>query len=163
MKKLILFLIVSMTMVSMSYSQNTEKKQIPDSSELTMMKVYSDVKGVLVGLSSSLKVGAEHVYGVLVKQQIVVSITMTLLIVLFIVIFFVLLNVFNKNYKRLSDENDTWYNDSFDEHVGVMIPFIGSIVIFLLIIILLCVNLSDIVTGFINPEYGAIMEILRKI
>lgn len=68
MKKLILFLIVSMTMVSMSYSQNTEKKQIPDSSELTMMKVYNDVKGVLVGLSSSLKVGAEHVFYVIFRM-----------------------------------------------------------------------------------------------
>ena len=39
---------------------------IPDSSVLTFKEVYSDIKSGLTALGSSLKVGSEHVYEVLI-------------------------------------------------------------------------------------------------
>jgi acyl-coenzyme A synthetase/AMP-(fatty) acid ligase len=47
-------------------------KEVDTSS--TFKSMYSDFKQGIVALASSLKVGAEHVYGVLVRQQVVYAI-----------------------------------------------------------------------------------------
>jgi len=173
MKK-VLFLFAMLLMVITTYSQSatvvvdgdtlTESKcSIPYESKVTMSKVYSDVKAGLVGLADGLKTTAEHVYVVLVRQQIVYAVSYTILdLFLIILTIFFSLN-FIKNNRRFSDSKDDWYHDDFEDHFGSIGMLIISIILGILTIISLSLTISDIMTGFINPEYGAIKDIINFI
>lgn len=113
-------------------------------------QVYGDFKTALVGIADALKVGVEHVYIVLVKQQLVKSIVGVLSIITFIVLIGFSIKPFTKwgdNHNKSSD-GASW---------AVLI--MGYIVIG--IIFLICIDLTEIVTGFVNPEYGAMKEIME--
>lgn len=145
-------------------------KQLPDSSELTFKEVYSDIKSGLTALGSSLKVGSEHVYEVLVKQQYVYSIVYTLLIILSII----LMIICCKAIPKLGWRDDYYYQRDWENKGGyegfkkTQLGFINIIYIILAIISLIglifgFLYMDQIITGFINPEYGAIKEILEVI
>jgi len=116
-------------------------------------QMYSDVKTALVGLASALNVGAQHVYTILVKQQIVNSIHYTILILLFILLTYKTVNPMYKWANKYSGESD-----GFSNMLAVFYYFVLAVVG---IILLFCVN--TVVTGFVNPEYGAIKEIMQMI
>jgi putative Mn2+ efflux pump MntP len=160
MKKL-LFIVLSVISIN-CFSQDTAKISIlPDSTKITFGKVYSDVKAGLSGLSSALKVGAGHVYEILVRQQIVNSITNILLYILgvFIIVYFA--KNFQKAYKRTQDKQDDWYKDELEDHFSLIGNLIISLMLFLIVGISICASITDTITGFINPEYGAIKEIIN--
>lgn len=118
----------------------------------TFKQIYSDVKSSITGLASALKVTAEHVYGILVKQQIVNSIVY-LLIFMFSILSF---TICYKNWSKIE------MNESGNPKEAK--PFVITIIFGLLGIILMCVFLKNIdlmIMGFINPEYGAIMNIIH--
>jgi hypothetical protein len=109
--------------------------------------IYNDFKSGIEAAASALKVGAEHVYIVLVKQQIVKSIT-HLVVILLTILFGYLL------YKALM------YDKYEDDSVKIPIGFFG--LCFMLFMITYCfVGLQDMITGFVNPEYGAMKEIIH--
>ena len=122
---------------------------IPDSSVLTFKEVYSDIKSGLTALGSSLKVGSEHVYEVLIKQQLSNSITGLLMLILSIICSIIIIKLAKKAFNE-------------DEELGMItVIFIGIPTMIFLVYELW--HMNDIVTGFINPEYGAIKEILEVI
>lgn len=122
---------------------------IPDSSVLTFKEVYSDIKSGLTALGSSLKVGSEHVYEVLIKQQLSNSITGLLMLILSIICSIIIIKLAKKAFNE-------------DEELGfITVIFIGIPTMIFLVYELW--HMNDIVTGFINPEYGAIKEILEVI
>lgn len=124
-------------------------KAIPDSSLLTFKEVYSDTKSGLTALGSSLKVGSEHVYEVLIKQQLSNSITGLLMLLLSIICLIIIIKITKKAINKNKD-------------LGmVTVVFIGIPTMIFLVYELW--HMNDIVTGFINPEYGAIKEILEVI
>lgn len=112
--------------------------------------VYGDIKAGLVGLAAGLKVGVEHVYTVLIKQQIVYSITW-LIIIIALIIFTV---IFKKIYIYAKDN---WVDMSH-----FMFTLFGGAGLVIGYITVLC-NLTTIITGFVNPEYGAIKDIINFI
>jgi TRAP-type C4-dicarboxylate transport system permease small subunit len=121
-----------------------------DSTKVTMTQVYNDVKDALSGMADALKVGAEHVYQILVKQQIVNSITLILCYVLFaFVAYFSFKLVFKAVAKGKEEDSYEPWNMLF---IIPTIITISSIVFF-------STTIQSCVTGFLNPEYGAIMEI----
>lgn len=106
-----------------------------------------------MGLAAGLKVGAEHVYQVLVKQQIVKSIIWLLIA---IISGFFVGNWF-KAYKNKTEE----WTDNYED-----VTFIGvvrglQICLGLVLLVASIINIDVIVTGLINPEYGAIKEIIN--
>jgi len=117
----------------------------------TFKMIYSDIKDGISGIASALKVGAEHVYEVLVKQQRVDAI-----IYLTIDMFLLLLAIIC-----------IWIGFIFDKRRGDAAEFIATscfvvgVIMFVLLIIAVIINTSPIITGFINPEYGAIKEIIN--
>ncbi len=121
-----------------------------DTSSVTKT-IYQDVKSALVGLSSGLKVGAEHVYQILVKQQIVNSITYLILLIIALLLLIPL-------YKFI--KFCTTNNDAHEGHI--FICFIAIIVIGAFNAIMLS-YINKIIMGFVNPEYGAIEKILELI
>jgi hypothetical protein len=108
-------------------------------------QIYSDVKIAISGMADALKVGAEHVYIILVKQQRVKSI-----VNLIVGIFgFILLYITSKL------GNTCWQNPSF-QNIGAIFTGIASFFILLFFL----VTLNETVTGFVNPEYGAMKELV---
>jgi hypothetical protein len=118
-----------------------------DSTQVTFSQVYNDVKQALDGMADALKVGAEHVYTVIVRQQLVDSITYLLS---YVVIIGISLALYKKGCAIQSKDDD-------DERLIPLYMFSGVFAI--IFVALFAVTISDVVTGFFNPEYGAIMEI----
>jgi hypothetical protein len=114
-------------------------------------QIYTDVKSGLSGLADGLKVGVEHVYAVLVKQQVVKSITN--IIVLFTFVFLAFLFA-NKVYP--------WATENEKSSDGFSLVIYGFGIFLILIPAMIEIGtLEKTVTGFINPEYGAIMQIME--
>ena len=111
--------------------------------------MYSDFKQGIVALASSLKVGAEHVYMVLVRQQVVYAITYLILII----IAFILILNWIKKYK--SDEEWATVQDP----TGLGILRLIQILVAVIMMSIGVFHIENIMTGFINPEYGAIQDI----
>ena len=121
---------------------------LPDTTSVTFTQVYNDVKEGITDLAIALKIPAEHVYGVLVKQQIINSIIHSLfpLGALILICLFIIL------YRRGTKKE---WEDNKDKAWSIITG------IFLLIFIIASIAaLSYIVQGFANPEYGAIKEII---
>ncbi len=112
--------------------------------------IYNDMKDGIVAMAKALKVGAEHVYYVLVKQQIVYSIVWTIVLLSSL---FILMNALKAVKNNEIQENITL--------LGVIrvIQFMIGGIFFIVGIY----HIDTIVTGFINPEYGAIQEIIKMV
>ena len=128
-----------------------EEVSVPDTTAVTFTQFYNDVKEGITSLSIALKVPAEHVYDVLVKQQLVNSIVYSLFFLGTIILTFVFINLY-----KIGNEEE-WENTS------VLVWFIIISVFLLIFIIAFMANLSNIIQGFINPEYGAIKDIMSFI
>lgn len=99
-------------------------------------------------LAESLKVPAEHVYGVLVKQQVVIGYTYLIGVVVSILIMIISLYIFTKV-------------EGFDEDNFINIfSFILIILFGLLFVTMSILFMSDGIGGILNPEYGALKEIM---
>lgn len=132
----------------------------------TFRTFYSDLKSGVGALSSSLKVGATEVFKIVVKQQLVQSITYLITVIILVVAGFLVLSagwkaVDRENASRKDGENynrpyslDDSYHFGYIMISGVLMAFgIGIFVI----------QGVSIVTGFVNPEYGAIMSIMDMV
>lgn len=153
MKKLLLIVLICL-ISTLNYSNikiDSLSKIIPDSANITFSKVYSDVKSGLAGLSGALKVGAEHVYQIIVKQQVANSIIWLLIGILPL---FVLL-AFGKTMWMWASKTS-----SDSEGFTVFVAFLFFAITILPSIFMLF-NINEMVTGFYNPEYGAIKEIME--
>jgi hypothetical protein len=134
------------------------KDTLVKSAELTFNKVYEDAKAGIVGLAKALKQPAIHIYNILVKQQIVNSITY-----LFFFILTIVLTILSINWMRNAkwgdgdtcEEEDCW-------NINATLGLIFGIISFVLIIVSIC-NIQNMVMGFVNPEYGAIKDIMNFI
>jgi hypothetical protein len=144
---------------STSPGQKAELPDLPDflaqNYKVTFSTVYNDVKAGLAGLASSLKVGVEHVYKVLVRQQYVKAITYSLLSLIGLI---GIMYAINTGIKTASLDKDDRKNNNLIGFGWLRTVVIGvmSIVLF----ICGAIYLDQIVTGFVNPEYGAIKEII---
>lgn len=153
MKKLIILLFATMVVTS-SFSQKLDSIPLPDTTKLTLGKVYSDIKAGINGLSQSLKVPASHVYNIMVRQQITQSISELIFVVIFIVLSLITYKIATKSYNLYNVKKD-------EDLIGITIICYAAFA--LITIITICSfwnNYASIVTGFTNPEYGAIKEII---
>lgn len=118
--------------------------------------VYNDIKDVVKGLAESLQVGAEHVYEVLVRQQVVISISWTLLFAFIIILIIIWKNTMLKHFLRKIEESKY---DKADYWVGIVV----STIVLILLLLPPLFHIDVIITGFVNPEYGAIKEIMELV
>lgn len=133
--------------------------------------MYNDVKGGIAGLASALKVGAEHVYIVLCKQQVVKAVSDLILILLLfgLAYWFYRLarNTYNSHLKMCgydpANAKDSAYRIDLDDSAkGVASVILGIVAVALCIagIGAFAVNYIEMITGFVNPEYGAMSTIM---
>jgi len=166
MKKL--FLILSAVFCTLIVSAN-DTIPIPDTSAVTFSKVYNDVKEGIAGLATSLKAPAEHVYEILVKQQVVNATTSLIFCVFMLLLGCILFYTgyriyvnYNENYNRINDYKFGHRRYDMDEGYWTIFLIVGGI-IFAVGLIGLTVESKSIITGFFNPEYGAIKDIISFI
>lgn len=120
----------------------------------TFKNMYSDVKAGLIGLAAGLKVGVKEVYIVLVRQQIVYSIY-------YLLVFILSIPILMFAYKQWGTIKITGQSE-----VEEVRPLIMTMLFSIMGLIMLLVgvfNIDVIVTGFVNPQYGAIEEIMNFI
>lgn len=121
-----------------------------DSTKVTFSQVYQDFKGALSGAAEALKTGSEHVYEVLVRQQVVNSISLLIVSIL----------LFTTAYFAFKFCNTKEIKDGLEDvDVGPVFAVIGTSVLIVSAIAFTAFHVTEIVTGFVNPEYGAIQDI----
>ena len=129
----------------------TETLSVVDTSS-NFKNIYNDLKGGVAAIAQSLKIGAEHVFIVLVKQQVVNAIVYLVLALIGIILAFAA-------YRQ-------WglikYNAKGDlvEVRPVVFTVIFGVLSFILLMITIF-NIDTIIMGFVNPEYGAIQDIIK--
>ena len=144
------------------YTDATEavKTVYPDAKS-TIETLYDDAKGVvnylvpriegtLNSIAAALKVTASQVWIILIKKQVAVSITNS--IVFLLIFIFIFFNV--RYWLRLYKEDDFEFletGDSFIVIIGVVLCIAG--------LIYFGKNLQETVNGFYVPEYGALKEV----
>lgn len=158
MKKTTIFItMMMMLMILFANATSAYANETDSLAKITFTTVYNDVKGAVSALAEGLKVGAEHVYTVLVKQQTVSAIIWLMYFVLCIPFSLLI-------YKAMKW---AWKIDEpvkqFDTREGSIIAIAFGCSIILLMWISAIVKLPVIFTGFFNPEYGAIKEIMNLI
>lgn len=128
-----------------------DKAEPVKDTSLTPLLVYKDVKAGLVGLAGALKAPVEHVYGVLIKQQVVHSISYLIAVIAASILSWLLLH----NGMKFMKSDDY-------ELGGIGMTVVGCIAIAVTACAFFA-EIGSIVTGFVNPEYGAIKDIFEFI
>lgn len=154
MKKAII-LMTTMAFSILCFAKNADSTYLPDTAKLTLSKVYSDVKSGIDGLAKSLKVPATHVYNIMIRQQVAQAISNLLFVLVFVILSIIFYKVGMKTWSEIEQTKQE------DELVGITIfSFFFCGICSLVTICSFWHDYSDIVTGFTNPEYGAIKEII---
>jgi hypothetical protein len=156
MKKLFIMAMLLLTVTLPAQTGTNES--VPEVLSLSE-QIYSDVKESLKGLGEALEVGASHVYTFLVKQQMIIAVTYSL--------FGVIGLIFAMNwFKAYNNVKEIWFLQveyESDNPTGIMIIRTAQIAFSIIMIVAFIVNLNVVITGFFNPEYGAMKEILTLI
>jgi len=167
-----LFTLLFLFVFTLSFSQNTIPivEETIIKTETTFDKVYSDVKEGLKGLGEALKVGSEHVYTILVKQQIVNAFLWSTILLISI---FLLTYCFRKGmtlgWSYHSYWRDEWVDQGGKEAWEKTQSSTKNVYIIILSIISFFMftigmgHIDIIFTGFLNPEYGAMQDIVKFI
>ena len=151
MKKLLILLAFVMTL-TVSYAQTDSTKYVTNSDTEKLIGKYTDkVSSAITSLAEQLKQPAEHVYKSLIKQQIINAKVTLYLTTGFFILFLCLGTIFCIK----ADWKDP---ESFLTVAGP----IAFIITFIALLVFLF-NFNDVVTGLLNPEYGAIKEIIEFI
>lgn len=124
--------------------------------------VYQDTKSAITGIASALKVGAEHVYKVLVVQQVVRGVTYLLMMVFG----FLFLYLSIRFFKSIQEDYNAWkkledIDPDTDSYFHINIIWCGAFAVAGPILLLVAFGNFDVITmGLINPEYGALQSIM---
>ena len=120
-------------------------------------KISGNVWQALEELAKALKVPASHIYSVIITQQIVKAIVE--IIVWFIIPLVLMLISFNYAVKKWKffDKEIMEDSDGGSAWLGV-----GMIIIPAVFMIFGC-DWTTIITGFINPEFGALTDITEMV
>jgi len=131
-------------------------------------EIYDDFKAGIEGLASALKVGATHVYEVLVKQQFVYSIIYLITYLLFLITIIALYRITKSTYRAHRilcgyKDSEAGSPDIADSAKGILsvILTVVAIIMFIMLIVVIENTIESVVTGFVNPEYGAMKDIIN--
>lgn len=119
--------------------------------------VTDKIENAITTLSTKLGVAATKIWEILVKQAYITAWTDVLMICMCVIGIFILL-LLHLRFSKYDNNDDRPYDEEYI--LGIMI-FASAVVLALLTISL--TNLNEIITGFNNPEYLALKEILKAL
>ena len=160
MKKLFLLSILIFTFtIGNAQDSLVVKSVIPPTVADQVNQVVDNVSNKVVALAEALKVPAEKVFIVMVKQQTMNAISDAIFICIFFVLFLLgVIGLFRKDSYK--------YNSYYDQtgfSANGYVALIMSIVFGLIFMIFSLCESSDVIMGLFNPEYGAIQDIIEMI
>jgi len=164
MKQILTLILFAFTFANLSAQTLTEKTtenlklvsenikgMVPDTISIDINNpYYQDIKQWLSAMSTSLGVATNKVFDVVVKQQLVKSIA----------ILFSLLSMYFAVYKILKYIRGNIDPNNSDSKIS---NTIASVFIIAGAIGLSAMEFTTMLTGFINPEFGAYMDIVKFI
>jgi len=145
MKKLCLFVALITLIGATLFSQDTTEEK--STATEVVDKIFDKTTEAIQGIAKALQVPAEKVFTILVKQQVVNSITWGIIDLLFLILLFISARYIWRWGAKYC--NGTEGLSVFGAFILLGVP----------VIIILC-TIKIVVMGFVNPEYGAIKEIL---
>tara|TARA_R110002020_G_scaffold104052_2_gene243660 strand:+ start:185 stop:691 length:507 start_codon:yes stop_codon:yes gene_type:complete len=167
MKKI--FLLLAMSFTLLSTAQEKVQDSVQASTTITeaerVIDKYSQKLTTAIGsLAESLAVPAEYVYKILVKQAVVNSFVELLLLLTFTFLFIRCSRKFLILMRKM-DSNGGYTNEKGEEEDGEADAIVNGAGSLILLIGLLrsLAYFSDMVTGFINPEFMAITDIIKML
>lgn len=107
-----------------------------------------------------LKVGAENVYTVIKSQQVVKSIVNVIEYILLILMLILGIKGILIGYKCCSTDS---YGDKEFDHPLLILCGIGTVILLAISIGIFSSTITETITGFVNPDFGAINYILQLI
>jgi len=163
---MLLFTVVSYSQDDLDTSKTETKVStavVYNDSKEAVKIVYSDVKSLspdvqkaLNKLGKSLNSSAEEVWQVLIKQQLVYSIGILIVILLTIgswIHFYYRINEYREN--PINNKGDLSESRGMVSALCCIIALVGTATSI--------IHFNMMLTGFINPKYGAIMDIMNTI
>ena len=144
MKNIILLFMLFFT-IGVTYAQDSTQYVTNSNAEKLIDKYSAKVENAIIALAEKLQQPVEHVYKVLVRQQLVWGIGTLLGIC--IGFSFILLGIIVLN---------KW---DWDEDIAIFMQITGYIITVISLILFFIYGL----TGLINPEYGALKDIISMI
>lgn len=136
-------------MVNLAFAQ-TDTVSTTDEVFKIIDGVTERVSAGVAALSKSLEVPAKHVYRVMVKQQIVTSITWLIVLVVGLFGLSTGISLWNTGTEKSRD------SDAVENIMGGIM-----IAVSIIMTIFGILNIETIVSGIVNPEYNAIIEIMN--
>ena len=134
-------------------------KNLADSSQISFGSVYKDIRSGIEGMAAALKVGAAHVYEVLVRQQVAKSI-----VILIVFIAGIIFLIVAWKRAKIADWNADYGKDDNDKKLtgpnGWAVLDIVFWVLGIICVIYGICRIQTMITGFVNPEYGAMEDIV---
>lgn len=184
MKKIFILILLSVMVNTISFAKETSAvketiEQVTDGIETiyadgkeATSTLYSDAKEVIKymtpkveaaveAIGKSLKVGSEEVFTILCQQQIVKALKecIPLIIGIVLIIFTIIMSCKGKLF-TIFNKGDDRYDDTAS--AKTVASFIGGFVCCVCIIIsFYVVDFETMFTGFFNPKYGAIQDIIN--
>ena len=148
MKKFILLFMLFFT-IGVTYAQDSTQYVTNSNAEKLIDKYSAKVENAIIALAEKLQQPAEHVYKILVKQQVVYGVSTLLFVVFSVIVVFWGFKIYHKN----QDEFNGW------DFFGMFLIVLGCIAFVISFIMFAGGGLS----GLINPEYGALKDIVNMI
>jgi hypothetical protein len=157
MKKLIFILLLLIGGLVVSAQSDSSQYVTNSNVEKLIDKYGGKLEATVISIAQTLKQPTEHVYEVLVKQQVVKSIQALIIIVAWLL--FTFLTIFFAT--GVADWDD--FEAKKDRMAASGGLFAMSLILFFVFTIVLLVqgSLNNVVTGFVNPEYGAMNDIVN--
>lgn len=179
MKKFLTFILVCVLTSVSSFAKDTSATEILTNSVSTVYEdgkeatgtLYNDAKEVIKyitpkveaavqAIGESLKVGTNEVFIILCQQQYVKAMNecIPLAICIFLIILVIVMSSKGLLFSVFEDKNVG--DDSGT--AKTVLSFIGGIIACILVIVSFClVDFETMFTGFFNPKYGAIQDIIN--
>jgi hypothetical protein len=168
MKRLLL-LTVFIFAIGITYAQDVQTTKDEELSSVQIVNtVFDRTTEAVSELAASLKVPAEHVYTILVRQQLINSIQLVIVFALLFIISYLMIKLPYNDWRRINlkwwkehrSDSDNYYNKNDLDDGWWIWCVVPGVALAMIAAVCFIGYTGDIVTGFINPEYGAIKEIM---
>jgi predicted PurR-regulated permease PerM len=167
MKKVFLLLAMSFTLLSTAQEKVQDSVQVSTTvteAERVIDKYSEKITTAIGSLAESLAVPAEYVYKILVKQAVVDSVVELLLLLTFTFLFIRCTRKFLTLMRKVDRYGD-YLNEKANKVSGeadLIVNGVGAVILLVGLLRSLA-YFSNMVTGFINPEFMAITEIIKML
>jgi len=140
-------------------------QQQPDTTVNPELKYITEkVSTAITSLAESLKVPAEKIWATLIVQQTIKSISYLIIMILTIIGILFITKIISKSkwgdwdhYDSDNKESTYWKGHRFNSYAALTIIMSFIIIVGLIASVFIFIPM---LTGFINPEYGAMKEIM---